>query len=316
MNKLLTPLAVLLTLALVAALLVEQRQAQKFDLKIGELNRELLKSREECKQLGAKAAAAEAQQKQFQAESESLRERLHTIAQQTPPPNPDAAPSPTPEEPRNPFPGMMKKMMADPQMKKAMAQQQTMALRQSYSAFIKEAGLTPQEADKLFELLGKRTESLMEVAANPGDPNPPKVNLYSEEFKALLGDQRASLFKEFEKSLPDRMAITQVNQALADSNSQLNDSQTRSLLQIFSEERAHSSAAPISPAPGQPMNSEQIDHYIKEQTDLNQRITIRASSILTPQQMEQFQASQKQQLEMQKMGLKMAEQMLSPAKSQ
>jgi len=316
MKRLIIPLVVLLTLSLIAALLVQERQAQKFDTKVAELSRALLKSEQHEKQLAQKLASAEENQQILKSESDQLRTRLHEIAAATPEAQPDAAPSPTPSEPKNPFSGMLKKMMADPQMKKAMAQQQLGFMRQYYADFIKMAGLTPQESDKFFEILGKREEARMEAGANLGAGNPAKINEHQDELKTLLGDDRAKQFKDFEKSVPDRIALSQINQQLSSSGAQLNDSQTNSLLQIYSEERANGKAPDFKMGSGDAMNMSdaQIDQMLQYQSDLNQRIDTRASSLLTPQQMEKLQAAQKQALEMQKMGMKMAKQMLGPGK--
>ena len=314
--KLIAPLVALLTLALVTALLVQERQAQNFDNKVAELSRAVLKSQQQAKQLSLKLASAEEAEKTLKAESEELRNRLHEVAAANAEPKADAAPSPTPSEPKNAFSGMLKKMMSDPQMKKVMAQQQMTALRAYYADFIKQAGLSPQEADALFEILGKRQAALMEAGANIGEGTPPPPTDYKEELTALLGEQRAGKFKEFEKSLPDRIALSQLDQQLGTSGVQLNDSQKSSLLQIYSEERSNSPAPNFQPGSGQGVNmtDEEIDQYSQRQADLNQRIATRAGSILTAQQLQQLIASQKQMLEMQKMGMKMAKQMLGTGK--
>jgi len=317
MKRLIAPLVVLLTLSLIAALLVNERVSQKFDQQTGELSRALLKSQQETKQLTLKLADSEKKQKILQTESEELRSRIKEYAAAAAPEqNADAAPSPTPSsETKADFSGMLKKMMADPEMKKAMAQQQMSFMRQYYNDFIKQAGLTPQEADKLFEILSKKQEAAMDAGTKilqdgVKGATPPKD--YQDELKALLGDQRASQFKNYEKSLPDRITLGQINQQLSSSGAQLNDAQTNSLLQIYSEERANSPAPNFKPNPANPTNfsEAEMEQYFQQQADLNRRINLRANSILTPQQMEKMQAAQKQMLDMQKMGMKMAGEMM------
>jgi len=317
MKRLIAPLVVLLTLSLIAALLVQERTSQKFDDKVGELSRALLKSQQQTKQLTVKLADSEQKQKILQTESEELRSRIKEYAAAAESEQKaDAAPSPTPSaEPKNGFSGMLKKMMADPEMKKAMAQQQMSFMRQYYNDFIKQAGLTPQEADKLFEILSKKQEAAMEAGSKViqdgvKGATPPKD--YQDELKALLGDQRAAQFTNYEKTLPDRITLGQINQQLSSSGTQLNDAQTNSLLQIYSEERANSPAPSFKPDPANPTNfsDAEMEQYFQQQADLNQRIALRANSILTPQQLEKLLAAQKQIIDMQKMGMKMARQMM------
>ena len=316
MKRLITPLFVLLTLSLIAALLVQERQAQNFDAELARLNRELIKREQQCKQQSTQIASLEANQKILKAEAEALRERVHAVASASSDSKPDAAPSPTPIEPKPGFTGMLRKMMADPQMKKALVQQQMTGMRQYYADFIKQAGLSPAEAEKFFALLGERQGAIMEAGAVAGEGKSQSIKDYKEELKALLGEEHAAQFEGYEKTLPDRMGIAQLNQQLASTSSQLNDSQTNSLIQISSEERSKMPASPFKPGgtQGMDMSPEEMDQYFQQQADLNQRINTRAMSLLTPQQMEKFTAHQQQFLEMQKMGIKMAKEMLGTGK--
>jgi regulator of replication initiation timing len=202
MKSLITPLFVLLTFALVAALLVQERQAKIFDAQVSDLTQKLMNRERQGKEQEAKTASLEENLKILKTESEALRERLHTISSAPPEVRPDAAPSPTPSEPKSGFSGMLKKMMADPQLKKAIAQQEIGALRQNYAPFVQQAGISPQDAEKFYRILAQRQEAKMDARASAGGGTPQIPKDYREELKALLGDERAAQFEGFEKTLP------------------------------------------------------------------------------------------------------------------
>jgi hypothetical protein len=54
---------------------------------------------------------------------------------------------------------------------------------------------------------------------------------------------------------------------------------------------------------------ERVAEMMKSMQDFNNRVLTRAQSVLTPAQLNAFQASQEQQVQMMQMGLKMSQQM-------
>jgi hypothetical protein len=314
MKSLIPPLFIFLTLALVAALFVQERQGQVYQTQIADLSRKLIKSEQAGKRQATQIASLQGSQKALSEESQTLRERLdqalEAVRAQAAQSGGDAAPAPTPAEPKPGFAGMIKQMMADPETRKTMLQQQSMVMRQMYGPFLKQAGLSPQEADKFFEILSSRQEAIMDSAASGGAPQPPKD--ISSELKALLGEPRAAQFEKFEKSLPDQIMVNQLNQQLSPEGIQLSDTQTQGLLQIYADERPKMNATPFKPGSmdGANLTQEALDHYFQQQSELNQRVLARAMGILTQQQIERLKAQQAQNLEMQKMGMRMAKQFL------
>ena len=195
MKRLILSLFVLLTLALLAALFVQERQVQQLDEQITRLTRQLFKSEMLCKRQSTQIAELKASEEAAKAETEALRDRLHAA------PAPEPAFGPVPVEPKPGYSGRIKEMMADPQTKQAMLKEQTAALQQVYADYVNQAGLDAQETEKLLGILAARQEARMESLAGqtpaaPGD--------FQEQLKALLGEQRAAQLVEFERAHPVR----------------------------------------------------------------------------------------------------------------
>ena len=220
---------------------------------------------------------------------------------------------------------MFGKMFKDPEMKKAMAAQQSIALRQFYADFAKLANLSPQETEQLYDLLTQRQMAMMENAGDMmnGSPDVKAAEAtaadakkqFDDDLKTLLGDSRASQFQTFEKSLGDRIALNQLNQQLASSGMPLNDGQRDGLLRIIGDERSKQPASPIqsgNPSGLAALSDDAMEKFFASQQEMNARVRTRAMSLLTAQQMQALEQGQKQQLEMQKAGIKMARQMFAP----
>ena len=62
------------------------------------------------------------------------------------------------------------------------------------------------------------------------------------------------------------------------------------------------------------MTDDAMEKFFTSQSEMNARVRTRAMSLLTAQQMQALEQGQKQQLEMQKAGIKMARQMFAPQK--
>lgn len=291
---------------------------------------------ERVAQLTAQTAATETKIKSIEeksralvTESAALRGKLAAISTPapTPPPAITAATTATPQ-PKNPMAGMLEKMLGTPEGRKTMAAQQTFAMRQFYSDFIKSAHLTPAESEKFYELLATRQLGLMDKAGAQlsgskdeagataaADP----MKAFDADLKSALGEQRVGLFHDYEKTLADHIAMNQLKQQLSGTNSQLSDDQTKGLLQVMSDERLHQPAPPFKQGDLSALNrmsDETMNQFFQSQEALNGRVRTRAMSVLTAAQLTELEKFQKQQLDMQKMGVTMARQMFAPKKDE
>ncbi len=224
------------------------------------------------------------------------------------------------------------KMFKDPEMKKVMRTQQGMGIRMMYGDLAKELGLSPTEADKVMELLADRQMDASEKAmkamdgaekdpaklAQAGQEAQQAVTDYDAKLTAALGPAKMAKLNEYERTLGDRMAMQQYTASFSAAGQPLDDSQRAGLLKIMTEERMKAPAGPLDPgnkdvaASMKAMQTgEDLEKSIETQRQLQQRVFDRAHAVLTPDQMNAFEAAQKQQLQMQEMGIKMSKAMFS-----
>src|SRR4029453_10199103 len=109
----------------------------------------------------------------------------------------------------------------------------------------------------------------------------------------------------------DRMILQQYKQSLSAGGVPLSDQQSAGLLGIMKEERLKRPASPLDAGGGdiagamKALQDEQgIERMLAEQDAFNQEVLKRAPTVLTPDQMLQFENAQKQWAEMQKVGIK------------
>lgn len=218
--------------------------------------------------------------------------------------------------------GFFQKMLKDPEMKKTIAAQSSFAMRQFYADFLKTAHLPPADTERFYQLLSDRQMALMDgsmailegrdsAEARAGDMER-KKEAAEEPLKTMLGPEKFAQFQGYEKSLPDRMQLAQLGQQLAASGAPLQEFQSSSLLQIMADERAKQPAqlSANDPAAAARLSDADLDSFVSSQQELNARVRTRASSVLNAQQMSAFEAYQKQMIETQKFGMKMARDMM------
>jgi hypothetical protein len=197
-----------------------------------------------------------------------------------------------------------------------------------YGDIATELGLTPEEAAKVLDLLADRQLDLMDKmfakdAGGKPDAGAAQQALtdYQAKIKEVIGDERMKSFEEYERSAGDRMQLGQFQQSLTSAGMALDDQQKQGLLQIMRDERSKTPPGPLDPgnkdmaaALRAVETGEGLDQAFDKQRQLNERVLSRARDVLTPDQMTAFEAAQKQQLQMQQMGLQMSKQMFGGGK--
>ncbi|MGA3169788.1 MAG: hypothetical protein ABSE62_02140 [Chthoniobacteraceae bacterium] len=241
----------------------------------------------------------------------------------TVPPSPDFSPAPEPAAEAEPQPngGVFSRMFKDPEMRKMLAAQQVGMLRIYYGEFATEAHLTPDEAQKFYQLLEDRQTALMDssealMSGGKIDINAATAatNVSDDAIRDLLGSNRYGLYKEFESTLPDRIQVQQLGQQLDAIGVPLHGDQGDALIDIMSQERstlpnlqsgdASTAQKVIS------MTPEDIASYSQQVDAMNQRVYKRAMTVLTPQQLGAFAAFQKNVASAQLAGIRTAQQIL------
>jgi hypothetical protein len=225
--------------------------------------------------------------------------------------------------------GFMKnlaKMFNDPKMKEMMRAQQATGVNMMYGSLAKELGLSPDEAKQVLALLAERQGELTakgmkafdkgavdaQALAETGKETEAARAAYDEQLKNVLGADKFAKFQEYERTIGERFALDQVQRQLAAGGTPLEEKQTQGLLEIMKQERQQTPPTPFDAAnrggaaQAQAMQSDEaVNGWIKTQEDYNRRVLTRARTVLSPDQILAFEAAQKQQMEMQQMGVKM-----------
>ncbi len=236
--------------------------------------------------------------------------------------------------------GMMEgimKMYSTEEGRKMMRAQMSMGLKMQYGGLGKDLKLDPKVADQVFALLGDRQAALSEAtfaAMKNGtiDEAAQKEiaaksatlkNEYDEKLKAVLGDSGMTQLQDYERTLGDRMMLNMHEQQFTTSGSPLESPQRDSLLQIMKEERLKTPAGVFDQANGgnaskafaAMRDDSAIEKWITQEQDYQQRVLQAATKTLNPDQVNALQDSFKQQLDLQRFGVKMSKEMFktSPA---
>ncbi len=215
------------------------------------------------------------------------------------------------------------KMTKDPEMRKAMAQQQRMGLNMIYSSLFKQLQIPPDQEQKLKDMLleqqmanmsqagalldtgGNRAEAMQKL----GDDQKQR----QDQIKQLIGDEKYAQFQDYNQTVGERMMLDQMGGDVA-----LSPEQKDQLLGIVLEEKKNSqinnsgdpttSSKDFQNVIGSP---EAMDKLLAQQKQVNERVLERSGTILTPDQIRKLEPILNSQLEMQAAGAKMARQMFS-----
>ncbi|NOS72580.1 MAG: hypothetical protein HOP33_22000 [Verrucomicrobia bacterium] len=234
----------------------------------------------------------------------------------------------------NPLAGMF----SDPKMK-AMIKKQSEAMMgpmvdKSYSAFIKEQNLSPEQSAALKDILKKKMMAGAEMGMSmmSGDLDEAKRKEIADQIKTdteaadaqikeLLGEDNYAAFEKYEKSTGERVVVGQFKDQLSGSDNLLTASQEQQLIQAMNQDRTnfkwttdYQNKKPGSADYAQMFTEDRVDAYEREKTEFDKQFLAKAAAILTPEQLKSFESFQDTQRQMQMVGMKMAAQMFAPKK--
>ena len=242
-----------------------------------------------------------------------------------------AARADTNAKPVNPLAEMFK----NPEMREMIKQQQQTAMAgiidKNYEDFLKTQPLSPEQASALKELITRKMavgadlgmemmsgELTAEQRAELTKRIKSDTDAITAEIKDFLGADNYAAFETYEKSLPDRMAVSGFKDQLAGGEMALIGDQEQQLIQAMSQEREgfkfttdYSNQASRSEDMFSQFTEDKLNVYFQEQEQLNQRYLARAQTILSPEQYAAYQKSLTAQQAMARMGMKMAAQMFN-----
>src|SRR5829696_462800 len=124
---------------------------------------------------------------------------------------------------------MLGKMMKDPAMREMLREQQKVMVNMMYGGLFKDLKLSPEEKDKLKELLTdaqmKNVEAAQGMFGNTEGATEDTTKQIADakkqtdaEIKALLGDERFAQYQEYQKNVGERMQMDQFKNQLAGAN--------------------------------------------------------------------------------------------------
>lgn len=205
-------------------------------------------------------------------------------------------------------------MFKDPDLMKAMREQQASMMKMQYAPLVKQLNLSPEQTDKFYQiLLDQASKGLEALQSGKFSPDAMKSNTQSTEadLQALLGDAGMTQYKDFTETMGDQTMLSLYKNNFADNP--LSDTQQQQLLQAMKTARQNSAAAG-TPDPSQTGDmAAMMGQAMQKQDEINQSVLQQAAAFLTSDQLQTLATSQSNMLGMQKFGMSMAQKMFSNA---
>lgn len=236
-----------------------------------------------------------------------------------------SAAAPTNESPMAGIAAMMKA----PGMKDMIRAQQKGQMDLTYGSLFKYLQLSDGDLEKFKGVLLDKQMALMDVsldmmnsATTPEerkaatDRIKEMTNAYDSKIKEFLGDENYAVYQSYEVTQPERMQVNLFKGSL-DAGGQMTVEQEDNLIQAMHDVRTnfHYSVTGLEDKQAPDFSQftpDRITKMLADSAKLQEQYIARAAAILTPAQLEQFKANQKQQQAMQEMGMKMAAKMFGP----
>ncbi|MEZ5406132.1 MAG: hypothetical protein R3F23_08190 [Verrucomicrobiia bacterium] len=210
----------------------------------------------------------------------------------------------------NPF----RELFRTPEMQEFIKARQRGFLADAYKDFVSQIGLSAKEREKFLDILAENQMQSSERNRRWGSNsstnqlNAEMENKTELELQELLGPSRYAQYESYQKTIGQRSAVRQFEQQIALSEAPLQPYQRDQMLQILIEENRN---APFSGMRQRDMMRQlsQFDEataqqYFESQQKANERILLRAQTVLNPKQLEQFKEFQNGLLKIQETGLK------------
>ncbi|MBX7158249.1 MAG: hypothetical protein K1X66_07680 [Verrucomicrobiae bacterium] len=210
----------------------------------------------------------------------------------------------------NPF----RELFRTPEMQEFIKARQRGFLADTYKDFVNQIGLSPKEREKFLDILAQNQTQFPERNRRwPSNSPTNQLNAETEnkmesELQELLGSSRYAQYESYQKTIGQRSAMRQFEQQIALSEAPLQPYQRDQMLQILIEENRN---APFSGIRQRDMmrqfsqwDEATAQQYFESQQKANDRILLRAQTVLNPKQLEQFKEFQNGLLKIQETGLK------------
>jgi hypothetical protein len=211
-------------------------------------------------------------------------------------------------------------LLKDPDMMKAMVEQQAQLLKTEFAPLVKQLNLKPEQGDAFYKLLTDNVTNTMlqSLAMMEGAKDPDAASAAAkaeknmqDQMRLLLGDSGYSQYQEFQATLSDRMMFEQMQASFTDDP--LTGDQQQRLLQIMINERKNP-ANGMDPGTGKPAfpaatRAAQMEQALQIQDQINQQVYQQAAQFLTPNQLQTLANSQSNLLSLTRASLPMMQKM-------
>ncbi|VGO16830.1 hypothetical protein PDESU_05422 [Pontiella desulfatans] len=228
----------------------------------------------------------------------------------------------------------LSKMMENPTMNKVMVASQRGAVGALYSDLVEYLGLNKEETDYFMDLLMFRQMKQMDLGMKmmAGDLDEEQKQQMGKELqeagetvktemeKFLNNPDDFAEFEFYEKTMGERMMLSQMDQKLSSTETALPDETYRELLGMMSDEKKnYDFSSDLHDEKNMDMSPERfskdnIQKFSADMDALNGNIIAKAEGMLTPEQFEAFKDAIKTTAELQKSQLEMASQMFGGGK--
>jgi hypothetical protein len=193
----------------------------------------------------------------------------------------------------------LRQMISSPEVQEMARSTIRMRLPQQYPDIGKELHLSPEEVEKLFDLLAKQQSGQLTTALSASDPQAAQQKRQENEAEltAMLGG-RYSQWQTYQETLPTRRQVNQLQTMLGASGNTLSDTQTNPLITALASEQKRIDQEMQARYPGNV-----LQQRLQGATESSQRLLNVAATQLNPQQLDGY----KKMLDQQQNTARMAE---------
>jgi RNA polymerase sigma factor (sigma-70 family) len=190
----------------------------------------------------------------------------------------------------------------DPNKLAVMRDLQTSMIRMEYAPLVKQLNLSPEQADKFYQILIDQASNFLE-AMQSGKLNADDGKSTEADLQSLLGDAGMAQYKDFNKNLNDQSMVTQIKNTFGDNP--LSDTQQQQLLQAMTSARQSVAAnSAVSSSQANPSDMAGLMALqAQQQEQINQNVLQQAAAFLSPDQLQTLATSQSNQLSLRMTGV-------------
>jgi len=197
-------------------------------------------------------------------------------------------------------------LMKDPDFRASVEAQLRQSIGQAYPDLARELELSPDQARKLLDILATNTMSTITMASD-GQGNT-RIDTRGreasqakrdDEIRALLGDSKLQLWKDYEQSMPARQQVVRLRTTLEAGGASLSQRQQQQLITAMAGEQKRQAAevARTAQVTGGARNGPAAMEQMLQLTEEgNRRILDAALAFLNPQQLDALKAQQNMDL--------------------